>query len=70
MNNGTYCSHIIIGLEQMNMNRLSLCDCHGEMSPCYDGKFQVRLMKSNSKLVGGLEHFLFFHILGIIIPID
>ena len=24
----------------------------------------------NGKLVGGLEHFLFSHILGIILPID
>ena len=27
-------------------------------------------MKNIIKLVGGLEHFLFFHILGIIIPTD
>jgi len=26
--------------------------------------------KSPSELVGGLEHFLFFHILGTIIPTD
>ena len=28
------------------------------------------LMLLNKQLVGGLEHFLFFHILGIIIPTD
>ena len=32
---------------------------------------QAVMTSSKSKqLVGGLEHFLFFHILGIIIPID
>ena len=32
-----------------------------------DGRF---VRSHNFKLVGGLEHFLFSHILGIIIPID
>ena len=30
----------------------------------------TRFKKSQLHLVGGLEHFLFFHMLGIIIPID
>ena len=35
-------------------------------------KADVPLVGSNLQyiLIGGLEHFLFFHILGIIIPID
>jgi hypothetical protein len=32
--------------------------------------FHIYIYIINVYLVGGLEHFLFFHILGIIIPID
>ena len=34
------------------------------------GHFSISIAIFNSYLVGGLEHFIFFHILGIIIPMD
>ena len=43
-----------------------------EMFAKYHEKFLGNIMEYHgiSWLVGGLEHFLFFHILGIIIPTD
>ena len=31
---------------------------------------EIEILVDGGMLVGGLEHFLFFHIFGIIIPID
>ena len=43
-----------------------VCKAHGTMIG--DGRFGIEAVQL--LLVGGLEHFLFSHILGIIIPID
>jgi hypothetical protein len=43
----------------------------GLLSPLYPFKFcWANFNLSLTNLVGGLEHFLFFHMLGIIIPTD
>ena len=34
------------------------------------GNYMIHVFTRATKLVAGLEHFVFFHILGIIIPID
>ena len=42
-----------------------------ELQVFHSSIYALGLRKTNTeKLVGGLEHFLFSHILGIIIPID
>jgi len=44
-----------------------------EKNGTFRGAFQEETsseMQNTCKLVGGLEHFLSFHMLGIIIPID
>ena len=53
----------------------SLQESYGE-DPFFSGKMGAAVVNGvqrcgvNDRLVGGLEHFLFSHILGIIIPTD
>jgi len=43
----------------------------GELNGSRGGAGDIPLgLKNRPYLVGGLEHFLFFHILGIMIPTD
>jgi len=42
----------------------------GDSSAVKEQLVAVQELRVHESLVGGLEHFLFFHILGIIIPTD
>ena len=44
--------------------------CGEDELGCNTGPNHPKKMLMRTFLVGGLEHFLFFHILGIIIPMD
>ena len=41
-----------------------------KMDICFGNGMELEYIYNYHYLVGGLEHFLFFHILGIIIPTD
>ena len=41
-----------------------------DVGGCWRSIFHLRMVHEHVSLVGGLEHFLFSHILGIIIPTD
>ena len=58
----------------MSSAALQGCNCHAGWLNLFVGfspkKKHIEPLFQECYLVGGLEHFLFFHILGIVIPID